>query len=496
MVSTNIYTPTDKPRAIVTLISPELSPILALLLVHDFLLAKSGIALPASHGLRAAVERHKSRLTSEFTRARIRRRASSIDALRLQIEEAAGHGAAHPRWVRINTIRTTLDRQLGSTLSGFGKADSIAQVLVPGAKLFHIDEHVPHLIALPPGTDLTKTDAYRSGSIILQDKASCFPAYLLNPCPEDGDFIDSCAAPGNKTTHIAALLSSSPSGTRSIFAFEKNPERAKTLRKMVQAAGSQGCTKISSGQDFLKVDPKDGLYQNVGALLLDPSCSGSGIVGRDAMPELHLPRLAGAKDTLTQPAKKNSRKRKHAEAVEDEKRTIVDDDGNTTILASEGDLAKRLEALSSFQLSLVLHALQFPAARKVTYSTCSVHAEENEHVVLKVLGSDIAKQRGWRILERKHQVDGLRRWPVRGDVAAARGDEALADACIRAYKDDGRGVMGFFVAGFVRDEDADETDRPGDDEKRRADTGETAVLGSTGGTSDDDDESEWEGFED
>ncbi|KAG6019959.1 hypothetical protein E4U41_003025, partial [Claviceps citrina] len=132
---------------------------------------------------------------------------------------------------------------------------------------------------------------------------------------------------------------------------------------------------------------------------------------------------------------------------------LRDDDGNETVVDSEKDLRERLEALSSFQLTLLLHAFRFPRARKVTYSTCSVHAEENEHVVVAALRSDIAREAGWRILPREDQVSGMRAWPVRGLVQACDGDEAVAEACIRTYKGDGRGVMGFFVAAFARDPD-------------------------------------------
>ncbi|KAG6012986.1 hypothetical protein E4U41_005180, partial [Claviceps citrina] len=67
----------------------KLTPALALLLVHDLLLAKGGIALPQSHGLRCSIDRHKGRLNSEFTRARLRRKAPSVDALRAQVAAAA-----------------------------------------------------------------------------------------------------------------------------------------------------------------------------------------------------------------------------------------------------------------------------------------------------------------------------------------------------------------------------------------------------------------------
>ena len=45
----------------------------------------------------------------------------------------------------------------------------------------------------------------------------------------------------------------------------------------------------------------------------------------------------------------------------------------------------RLENLAAFQTRVLLHALSFPAAKRVVYSTCSRHQEENESVVFKVL---------------------------------------------------------------------------------------------------------------
>lgn len=454
--------------------SLKLSPLLSLLLVHDFLLSKGGIALPASHGLRASIDRHKARLTAEFTRARIRRKAGSVEALRQQVAtEYLGEAARYPRWVRINTLRSTLEDQLDSTFKDFTRVYSIGEVTdknaAPSEKRFYVDEHIPNLLAVSPSFEFTKTGAYGSGAIILQDKASCFPAYLLDPLPQDGDVIDSCAAPGNKTTHVAALVHSRVRGregeeppppcAQKIFAFEKDKNRARTLEKMVKLAGAQDTVRINFGQDFLKVDPGAELFRDVGALLLDPSCSGSGIVGRDAMPTIHLPEppssssSSSAKKKLPAKGSDNSRKRKRPEddTTEKPKEVFVDDDGEETTITSEKELKARLEALGSFQLSLLLHALEFPAARKVTYSTCSIHAEENEHVVVKALQSDVAKRKGWRILRRADQMRGLRDWPVRGMSDACDGDGEVAEACIRSYQDDGRGVMGFFVAGFVRD---------------------------------------------
>ena len=423
-----------------------------MLLVHDLLLAKKGIALPQSHGLRASIEKHKGRLTSELTRARLRRKAPSLEALRALVEkEAAGEDTNYPRWVRVNAIKSTLEEQLETTFRSYTRSRSIKDVVNADNRSLFIDLHVPNLLAITPGTDLSKTEAYTSGKIILQDKASCFPAYLLDPLAEDGDVVDACAAPGNKTTHLAGILHShkpefaAPGQT--IFAFEKDARRAQTLDKMVKIAGSKATTRIAFGQDFLQTDPNAEQFKDVGGLLLDPSCSGSGIVGRDSMPDLHLPQTYG---------EQKKRKRK----LDDSLPAMVDDDGNETVVESEKDLTQRLDALSVFQLTILLHAFKFPRARKVTYSTCSIHGQENEHVVMKALASTVARQRGWKILQRDAQVRGMQEWPVRGLVEACDGDEVVAEGCIRSYKGDGRGVMGFFVAAFVRDTSDEAVDEP------------------------------------
>jgi 25S rRNA (cytosine2278-C5)-methyltransferase len=425
------------------------------------------VALPATHGLRVAIERHKNRLQAEFTRARIRRKLSSTEAFKAFIESGLENGEdafenVHPRWVRINTLKTTLEDQLETTFSGYERATTVDAVRHRDKRLF-LDGTVPNLIAISPNIDLSKTKGYKSGALIFQDKASCFPAYLLDPLAEDNDIIDACSAPGNKTTHIAAILlahNSEPDEcSQFIHAFEKNKARAETLEKMVNLAGSHAWTKLHPGKDFLKTDPESPVFKNVGALLLDPSCSGSGIIGRDDMPELHLPVLKQAtsnsskfqKKGLKAPNPNNETRKRKRNDHEDAMNVMVDDDGEITAVNSEDELKVRIEALSKFQLELLLHAFKFPAARKVTYSTCSIHAGENELVVQKALEHPIAKERGWRILKRESQIRGMQEWPVRGSLEACNGDEVLADSCIRANKGDEHCTMGFFLAGFTRD---------------------------------------------
>ena len=52
-----------------------------------------------------------------------------------------------------------------------------------------------------------------------------------------------------------------------------------------------------------------------------------------------------------------------------------------------------------------------PAVQKIVYSTCSVHAIENEEVVSQALASDDAQSRNFRLARRE---DVLTSWPRRG----------------------------------------------------------------------------------
>ncbi|KAI7335764.1 hypothetical protein KC315_g3054 [Hortaea werneckii] len=372
--------------------------------------------------------------------------------------------------------------------------------------------------------DLTTTKAYKSGQIILQDKASCFPAYLLNPGSTEGDVIDACAAPGNKTTHLAAILAEKDNQDAKVIACEKNELRSQTLTKMTKLAGGEKSITVKAKQDFMRLDPSAKEYRNVTALLLDPSCSGSGIVGRDGGGlTVHLPNSTSADNGKSSSSSSRGKKRKRqadkpsaqqqsppapilpTSAIEEqEEQPLEEEEGSSD---SANTLQTRLTNLSTFQLRLLQHAMAFPSARKISYSTCSVHFLENENVVLRALQSSVAREQGWRILRREEQVDGMRRWGRRGwrgecekflrEEGGGGGHrdagglaEEVAEGCIRCEKDDGRGdgtqdeegTMGFFVAGFVR-------------EDGNGDGGSVSEREVNGGGMEEDGD-EWEGFDD
>ena len=391
---------------------------------------------------------------------------------------------SHPRWVRINTLKTSLDEQLETTFSEYQRVDELETIIKASdlgsepETVLYIDRNVPDLIALPSSVNVSSLPAYSNGSIIIQDKASCFPAYLLDHRASDGRCLDACAAPGNKTTHLVALLGLGESARRArvIYACERDQTRARTLEAMVSQAGAKDRVTMHGGQDFLNLNPTEQPWSTIKALLLDPSCSGSGIIGRDDIPYVAVPQKMEVLMAKTTSKEKRQEGYRPGVRPASESNTFVVykdvtvqeslEEQRPLTQRSHDDpkLRSRLEALSAFQLKLLLHAFHFPSAQKITYSTCSVYAEENEHVVLKALSSSIARKQGWRILRRGEQVPGLRKWKIRGDIDACResglgstfGNEALetiADACIRSRPGTKEGTQGFFVAGLFRGED-------------------------------------------
>ncbi|MFO7576870.1 MAG: 16S rRNA (cytosine(967)-C(5))-methyltransferase RsmB [Pelovirga sp.] len=107
----------------------------------------------------------------------------------------------------------------------------------------------------------------------VQDEASMLIAHLVDPQPGQR-ILDACAAPGGKTTHLAALT-----GNRAeIVALDKSPQRVALLR---QGSARLDCPAITARAWDLLVAPDFLAAQSFDRILLDAPCSGLGVLRRN-----------------------------------------------------------------------------------------------------------------------------------------------------------------------------------------------------------------------
>ena len=335
----------------------------------------------------ATVREHEDALREAVGRAMRREGVATAKEVSAKASEASERESVrYSRTARVNTLKMSVK-------------DAVRAFIDDGFEC-SVDELIETLLVFPAGTDLHAHRLVTSGAVVLQGRASCLPAVAL--APERGwACIDGCAAPGNKTTQLAALVGRDGG----VYAFDADAVRLKRLKENAATTGSHGIIRAKC-QDFLTVDPEDAQYASVRALLLDPSCSGSGTeVNRGDIMLRHA---------------------------------FGDDDDEAD---ASGEDDERVDKLAAFQKSALKHAFNFPEVERVSYSTCSIHVKENEEVVRDVMSA--ATERGFKL------AHALPAWHRRGLVIDGL-SKSDAKCLIRAdpVEDD---MEGFFVAIFERD---------------------------------------------
>ncbi|KAF4462327.1 nucleolar 2 [Fusarium albosuccineum] len=223
--------------------------------------------------------------------------------------------SARPVVIRTNTLRThrrDLAQALinrGVTLEPVGKWSKV------GLQVF--ESSVP----------LGATPEYLAGHYILQAASSFLPCMALEP-QENERVLDMAAAPGGKTTYMAAMMKN----TGVVVANDPNKARAKGLIGNIHRLGTRNV--IVSNYDAREFPKPMGGFDRV---LLDAPCSGTGVIAKDPS------------------VKTNKTERDFMQLPHIQKQLV-------------------LAAIDS-----VNHASK--TGGYIVYSTCSVTVEENEQVV-------------------------------------------------------------------------------------------------------------------
>ena len=223
-----------------------------------------------------------------------------------------------PSAFRVNTLRLSAD-------------EALARLRAEGLYA-RPSEYVPGAFVVEGGPATAITQAVERGLIYLQDEASQLVSLLLKP--KGGErIVDLCAAPGSKSSHIAALTE----GDAWIVACDIHPHRLATLTATCRRLGVNSIDAVAL--DATGEMPFVERAQKFDRVLIDAPCSGTGTLRRN--PEI--------------------------------KWRLAPDD---------------IRRLTDLQFSLLERGAKLLASGgRLIYSTCSIEPEENEGVIRRFIES-------------------------------------------------------------------------------------------------------------
>ena len=130
----------------------------------------------------------------------------------------------------------------------------------------HTDPELPEALVLEGPFDAHDSPAWRAGAFLAQSRGAMHVSRVLDPQPGER-VLDLCAAPGGKSTHLAALMG----GGARVVAVERNSRRAGMLTRTAQRLHVPNIRVEVA--DAAERRPEGAVFDRV---LVDPPCSGLG----------------------------------------------------------------------------------------------------------------------------------------------------------------------------------------------------------------------------
>ena len=159
----------------------------------------------------------------------------------------------YPNYIRVNTL----------------KGNSKINTLYDQGFQLASEPDLTNTYRLLDDKGVTKTESYRNGFFIRQDKASILVGEIADPKPGE-TVLDVCAAPGIKTSHLAQIMGN----TGRIISVDYDERRLKSWEILMDRLGVENAESVlaDASKPYSLPDIEADL------VLVDPPCTGTGLL--------------------------------------------------------------------------------------------------------------------------------------------------------------------------------------------------------------------------
>ncbi len=152
--------------------------------------------------------------------------------------------------------------------------DELARLLAAEGEETEPGDYAPESLRFIQPASIRSLTAFQEGLFTVQDEASMLVSHILDVRP-DHVVVDTCSAPGGKTTHMAELMDN----RGLIYASDIHAGKLKLLAKSCQRLGITNVRLLvqDASQPFLDIP-----FHSADRVLVDAPCSGMGVLRRRA----------------------------------------------------------------------------------------------------------------------------------------------------------------------------------------------------------------------